>query len=164
MDRLWTPWRMAFVQGEKPRACIFCTLPKQNRDRENYILHRGRHNFIILNAYPYTSGHLMVVPFAHVSTIEDLEPPVTAEMMELAKRALAALRRAERPEAFNVGVNIGKAAGAGIADHVHLHVVPRWTGDNNFMPVVGNARLLPETLASTYDKLRTELLNASSRS
>lgn len=144
---------MAFVQGEKPRECIFCAKPKENRDRENYILHRGRHCFIILNAYPYTSGHLMIVPYAHVPTLEDLEPEVTAEMMELTKRSLAALRKAERPEAFNVGINIGPAAGAGIAEHIHLHVVPRWSGDNNFMPVVGNARLLPETLESTYAKL-----------
>lgn len=153
MDRLWTPWRMAFVQGEKPRECIFCAKPKESRDRENYIVRRGRRSFVILNAYPYTTGHLMVVPFAHVATIEDLEPAVTTEMMELTKRALAALRKAERPDAFNVGVNIGTAAGAGIAEHVHLHVVPRWAGDNNFMSVVGNARLLPETLESTYDKL-----------
>lgn len=144
---------MAFIQGEKPRECIFCTKPNESRDRANYILYRGRHNFIILNAYPYTSGHLMIVPYVHVASLEDLAPEVTGEMMELTKRALAAVRNVEKPEAFNVGVNIGKAAGAGIADHVHLHVVPRWAGDNNFMPVIGNARLLPETLASTYDKL-----------
>ncbi len=144
---------MAFIQGEKPRECIFCTKPRENRDRANYILYRGRHNYIILNAFPYASGHLMIVPFAHVPSLEDLEPAVTAEMMELTKRALTALRVAERPEAFNVGVNIGKAAGAGIADHVHLHVVPRWVGDNNFMPVIGNARLLPEMLETTYEKL-----------
>lgn len=153
MERLWTPWRMAFIQGEKPNRCIFCTKPNENRDRENYILYRGRHNFIMLNAYPYTSGHLMIVPYRHVSSIEDLDSATTSEMMDLARRSLTALRKAERPEAFNVGVNIGKAAGAGIVDHVHLHVVPRWTGDNNFMPVVGNARLLPEMLESTYEKL-----------
>ena len=153
MFRLWTPWRMAFIQGEKPTGCIFCTKLKENRDRANYILYRGQHNFIILNAYPYTSGHLMIVPFAHVPSLEDLGAAVTAEMMELTKRSLAALRKAEKPEGFNVGMNIGQAAGAGIADHVHLHVVPRWAGDNNFMPVIGNARLLPEVLESTYDKL-----------
>ena len=153
MKRLWTPWRMAFIQGEKPPECIFCSKPNERNDRENFILYRGRHNFIILNAYPYTSGHLMIVPYNHVATIEELESEVTSEMMDLAKRAIAALRKAERPEALNVGMNIGKAAGAGIADHVHLHVVPRWSGDNNFMPVVGDARLLPETLATTYDKL-----------
>ena len=153
MERLWTPWRMPFIQGEKPSACIFCAKPSENRDRENYILCRERHNFIILNAFPYTSGHLMIVPYRHVSTVEDLDSEVTAEMMDLSKRALAALRKAERPEAFNVGMNIGRSAGAGIADHVHLHVVPRWAGDNNFMPVIGNARLLPEVLASTYEKL-----------
>ncbi len=144
---------MAFIQGDKPRECIFCTKPKENRDRANYILYRGRYNFIILNAFPYATGHLMIVPFAHVPSLEDLEAAVTTEMMELTKRSLAALRAAERPEAFNVGVNIGKAAGAGIADHVHLHVVPRWVGDNNFMPVIGKTRLLPEILETTYDKL-----------
>lgn len=151
--RLWTPWRMAFIQGEKPPECIFCTKPREKNDRANYILFRGDYNFIILNAFPYSSGHLMIVPYHHVPSLEELEPEVTAEMMELTKRSLAALRQAERPEAFNVGINIGKAAGAGIADHVHLHVVPRWVGDNNFMPVIGKTRLLPELLESTYDKL-----------
>ncbi|MGH2457879.1 MAG: HIT family protein [Chloroflexota bacterium] len=153
MERIWTPWRMAFIQGEKPAGCIFCAKPAESRDRENYILYRGRHNFIILNAFPYTSGHLMIVPYRHVSTLEDLESEVTTELMDLSKRALAALRQAGRPQAFNVGMNIGTAAGAGIADHVHLHVVPRWAGDSNFMPVVGNARLLPEALDATYEKL-----------
>ncbi len=144
---------MAFVQGEKSPGCIFCAKPAESRDRANYILFRGRHNFIILNAFPYTSGHLMIVPYEHVPSIEALDSAVTGEMMELSKRSLAALRKAERPEAFNVGLNIGTAAGAGIADHVHLHIVPRWAGDNNFMPVLGNARLLPEALESTYEKL-----------
>ncbi|HLG50314.1 MAG TPA: HIT domain-containing protein [Chloroflexota bacterium] len=144
---------MAFIQGEKPHECIFCTKPAEQNDRANYILYRGQYCFIILNAYPYTSGHLMVVPYAHKPSLEDLDSAATTEMMELTKRAIVALRKAERPEAFNVGINIGRAAGAGIADHVHLHVVPRWAGDNNFMPVVGNARLLPEFLESTYDKL-----------
>ena len=153
MKLLWTPWRMAFIQGEKRRECIFCTMPLEKNDRANYILHRARHNFVILNAYPYTTGHLMVVPYAHVATIEDLSPDVSAEMMGLAKRAIGVLRRAEKAQSFNVGINIGRPAGAGIADHVHLHVVPRWEGDSNFMPVVGDTRLIPETLDVTYQKL-----------
>jgi ATP adenylyltransferase len=144
---------MAFIQGEKPTGCIFCLKPKEGNDRANYILARGRHNFVMLNASPYTTGHLMVVPYAHVASIEDLPPEAAAEMMALAKHAVSVLRRAEKATAFNVGINIGKAAGAGIADHVHLHVVPRWEGDSNFMPVIGDTRLLPETLDTTYAKL-----------
>lgn len=153
LGRLWTPWRMAFIQGDKPSECIFCAKARATRDRENYVLYRGKHNFILLNAYPYTAGHLMIAPYEHRGSLEDLAPEVTAELMGLTKRALRALRKAERTDSFNVGVNIGAPAGAGIADHVHLHVVPRWAGDSNFMPVVGDTRLIPETLDSTYEKL-----------
>ncbi len=151
--RLWTPWRMAFIRGPKPTGCIFCEKARDRNDRVNYVLVRGTHNFVLLNTYPYTTGHLMIAPYQHRSTIEDLAPEVTGEMMELTKRALRALRTAYRTDSFNVGVNIGTAAGAGIADHVHLHVVPRWAGDSNFMPVVGDVRLIPETLDTTYDRL-----------
>lgn len=144
---------MAFIQGEKPKECIFCAKAAEQRDRENYVLYRGKHSFILLNAYPYTAGHLMIAPYAHRVSLEDLSDEATAEMMALSKRALRALRRAERAESFNVGMNVGAPAGAGIADHVHLHVVPRWQGDSNFMPVLGDVRLIPETLDATYDKL-----------
>jgi ATP adenylyltransferase len=153
LNRLWTPWRMAFIQGEKPRECLFCRIAREDDDRKNLILYRGQHNFVLLNAYPYTSGHLMVAPYAHVGNLDDLDGATTSEMMELAKRAIRALRKGERAEAFNVGVNLGAAAGAGLIDHAHLHVVPRWQGDSNFMPVVGDVRLIPETLDVTYDKL-----------
>lgn len=153
LNRLWTPWRMTFIQGEKPRECIFCAKARGDRDRENHVLYRGKHAFMLLNAYPYTAGHLMIAPYAHVASLEDLDADTTTEMMEQVKRALAALRKGERAESFNVGMNIGAPAGAGIADHVHLHVVPRWQGDSNFMPVLGDVRLIPETLDQTYEKL-----------
>lgn len=139
--------------GPKPSDCIFCAKPTEQRDRENYILFRGRHGFIMLNAYPYSNGHLLVLPYDHRSTLEDLDEATAAELMLLTRRGIAALRRSMAPEGLNVGLNIGKAAGAGIADHVHMHIVPRWTGDTNFMPVLGGPRLVPELLETTYDRL-----------
>lgn len=153
MRVMWTPWRMDFILSGKPVECIFCSKPREQRDRENYILYRGHHGFVMLNAYPYNNGHLLVTPYAHVPTLEQLDDATSAELMLLTRRGIGALRRAMTPEGFNVGVNIGKAAGAGITDHVHVHVVPRWTGDTNFMPVVGDVRLVPELLETTYDKL-----------
>ncbi|MBI2939082.1 MAG: HIT domain-containing protein [Chloroflexi bacterium] len=152
-ERLWTPWRMEFIVSKKDGECIFCAKPREARDRENYILARGVHAYIILNAYPYNNGHLMAVPYAHVPTLEQLDPATAAELMALTQRSLVALRRALSPDGFNVGMNIGRAAGAGIADHVHLHVVPRWSGDTNFMPVIADTRLLPELLAATRERL-----------
>ena len=151
--RLWTPWRMGFIRGPKPAECIFCAKAGERDDRKNHVLFRGAHSFILLNAYPYAAGHLMIAPYRHVGTLEVLPAEVTSEMMELAKRSIGALRQSHRSESFNVGVNIGEPAGAGIADHVHLHVVPRWVGDSNFMPVLGDVRLIPETLDETYAKL-----------
>jgi ATP adenylyltransferase len=153
VDVIWTPWRMEFIMGEKPSECIFCAKPGESRDRENYILYRGQHAFIILNAYPYNNGHLLIIPYAHVSSLEDLDPATSAEVMALVQQSIRALRKLMNPDGFNVGVNIGRAAGAGIAEHVHVHVVPRWAGDTNFMPVVGSVRLIPELLEATYDKL-----------
>src|SRR5688500_4599298 len=144
MEILWTPWRLGFIMGEKPAGCIFCDKPSQGRDRENYILARGPVAFIMLNAYPYNNGHLRVVPFAQVGAIEDLPPAALADLMRLTQCAVSALRRAMSPDGFNIGMNLGRVAGAGIADHVHLHVVPRWSGDTNFMPVLGQTRLIPE--------------------
>lgn len=139
--------------GSKPDECIFCVKPRERRDRENYILYRGKHGFIILNAYPYNNGHLLVLPYAHVATLEELDVPTVTELMTMVQRSIRAIGRAMAPEGYNVGANIGKVAGAGIADHVHLHVVPRWGGDTNFMPVLGGVRLVPELLETTYDKL-----------
>ncbi len=153
MKRLWTPWRIPFIRGEKPRECIFCQKARATSDRENYVLARGARSFVLLNTYPYTSGHLMVAPYEHSANLVELASETTTEMLELTKRSIKALTKAYRTESFNVGMNLGAAAGAGIADHLHLHVVPRWQGDSNFMPVVGDTRLLPETLELTYDRL-----------
>jgi ATP adenylyltransferase len=144
---------MAFISGPKAPDCIFCAKASQREDEKNFVLFRGQYSFILLNAYPYAAGHLMVAPYQHIATLEALPEKVTSEMMELAKRSLSALRQSHRSESFNVGVNIGAPAGAGIADHVHMHVVPRWVGDSNFMPVLGDVRLIPETLEQTYAKL-----------
>lgn len=154
MQYLWSPWRMAYLRSEIPSGnragCIFCDKPIEHNDSENLIVRRGRLAYVILNRYPYNNGHMMAVPYQHVSTLEDLEALALSEMMLLAKQALAALRGMYHPQGFNLGVNIGTAAGAGIADHVHMHVVPRWAGDSNFMTTVASTRVIPEDLAETY--------------
>ncbi len=154
MQYLWSPWRMAYLRSETPSdnssGCIFCDKPNEHKDPENLIVHRGRWAYVILNRYPYNNGHMMVVPYQHVASIEVLDSAALAEIMLLAKQALAALRGMYAPQAFNLGVNIGSAAGAGIADHVHMHVVPRWAGDSNFMTTVANTRVIPEDLEETY--------------
>ena len=157
-DRLWSPWRMEYILSDKEQeGCILCEKRDDDRDEENLILLRGDHAFVILNRYPYNSGHLMVVPNAHVCSTEELEPEVLTELMALTNRSVRLLREVMSPEAFNIGINLGSAAGAGIRDHVHIHVVPRWTGDTNFMPVLGQTRVVPELLAETYTKLREAL-------
>jgi ATP adenylyltransferase len=157
MKRLWSPWRMRYILSEnKWEGCIFCDKPAQGRshDRDNYILYRGERAYLILNLYPYNNGHIMVVPYQHVASLEDLDVPTLTEMMLLLNRSLKALRKAITPAGFNIGVNLGEAAGAGITEHVHIHIVPRWFGDTNFMPVVADLRVIPEQLESTYDRLR----------
>jgi ATP adenylyltransferase len=147
---------MAYIENqENEDGCIFCSLPKQKDDRENLIIFRGKRAFVIVNRYPYTSGHLMVVPFAHKPDFEQLIPKTRAEMMELATRCMRILRKVYNPQAFNLGANVGEVAGAGIPDHVHIHIVPRWAGDTNFMSTVGEVRVLPETLEETYRRIRT---------
>ena len=143
--------------------CIFCTFPREGRDRERGILIQGRLAFVILNMYPYNSGHLMVVPHRHVADPVDLTDDEHLEMMHLTKASIRALREVYRPEGFNIGVNIGHAAGAGIADHLHTHVVPRWVGDTNFMPILGETKVLPEELGVTYDRLTAALTAAGAR-
>ena len=154
MDYLWSPWRYKYITtAGADDACIFCAFPAENRDPEHFIVHRGRLNFIIVNRFPYTSGHVMVVPYAHAASLVDLPEETAAEMMVLARSAEKHLREIYRPEGLNMGLNIGRCAGAGIAGHVHMHVLPRWTGDANFMSTVGETRVLPEELATTYEKL-----------
>jgi ATP adenylyltransferase len=154
MDFLWSPWRYGYVTtADVATDCIFCTLPAQHRDKENYIVYRGRLNFVILNRFPYTCGHLMVVPFEHQPTLEAVAAETAAEMMMLARRAEGHLRNLYRPDGLNLGINVGKAAGAGVAGHIHMHVLPRWVADANFMTTVGETRVLPEDLETTYGKL-----------
>lgn len=154
MDHLWTPWRYGYISQAAPSGgCIFCIKAAENKDAENYILHRGKLNFILLNLFPYTNGHLMIAPYQHVATMEETPAETLAEMMRFTRRAEANLRAVYRPDGFNLGMNIGASAGAGVADHIHMHVVPRWTGDANFMSTIGETRVLPEELPATYEKL-----------
>jgi ATP adenylyltransferase len=159
MDYLWSPWRFRYIRsnadGELKRSgCVFCLAPEAPDPKSALVLGRGVHCYAILNLYPYTSGHLMVVPYVHTSSLADLDAATTAEMMEIAKRAQVALAQVYRPDGFNLGINLGSAAGAGIAEHLHMHVVPRWEGDANFMSIVGETRVIPEELETTYEKLR----------
>ena len=162
MDRLYTPWRNDYIKGasgEKTghgEACVFCALAAREDDDETFILHRARRNYVVLNVYPYTSGHLMVVPFEHTADFAALAKETSDEMMDLAKRAQAILQEVYRPHGFNLGLNLGHAAGAGVTDHLHLHLLPRWSGDSNFMTTVAETRVLPEDLRTTYDKLRRQ--------
>ena len=154
MENLWAPWRMAYITPKTaPSGCIFCTKPAENCDAANYILYRGEHCFILLNLYPYNNGHLMIAPYQHVGTIEQLDATTLAELMAQAQMALRALRLTMNPDGFNMGINEGKVAGAGFADHVHLHVVPRWNGDTNFMPVLTDTRVISQSLEALYDLL-----------
>ncbi|MGD8464494.1 MAG: HIT domain-containing protein [Anaerolineae bacterium] len=162
MKQLWSPWRLEYLTEPQAAECIFCYAAQHTADRENLILLRGEHAFLILNRYPYNNGHFMVVPYAHVPSLEDLEAPVLNEMMQLLNRGLAALRAAMQPDGFNIGANLGKVAGAGIKEHVHLHAVPRWSGDTNFMPVIGEMRVVPQTWLQTYDDLKAALDRQSS--
>jgi ATP adenylyltransferase len=157
MRHLWSPWRLDYLTEPKAEGCVFCHAAASQADRENLVLLRGEHAFMILNRFPYNNGHYMVVPYAHVPSLEVLDAPALTEMMLLLNRGLAALHQSMQPDGFNVGANLGHCAGAGIDDHVHLHVVPRWTGDTNFMPIVGNMRVVPETWLQTYDRLKAVL-------
>lgn len=161
MDVLWSPWRYEYIKAnessgsQKSDSCIFCDLQslENGSDEEKYILFRARFNFVILNIYPYISGHLLIIPFAHSSDLDSVAKEATDEMMDLAKLCQTVLRTVYRPDGFNLGMNLGKAAGAGVAEHVHLHVMPRWFGDSNFMTTIAETRVIPEDLQTTYRKL-----------
>jgi ATP adenylyltransferase len=160
MDYLWTPWRYAYItaatKDEYAGQCIFCELPKLP-DADAKIVYRGEHCFVILNSFPYTSGHVMVVPFAHLDELQKLPEAAAQEMMALSQKMERVLRQVYSPDGINLGMNIGRAAGAGVAGHIHMHVLPRWVGDTNFMTVTGESRVLPEALEETWEKLRTAL-------
>jgi ATP adenylyltransferase len=158
VDYLWTPWRYAYIKdADRATGCIFCEKPGEDDDRKNLIVHRARHCFVILNAFPYTSGHSMIVPYQHTDALASLDKAAADEMMALSQRLEGVLRELYRPEGINLGMNIGKAAGAGIAGHIHMHILPRWTADANFMTVVAETRVLPETLEQTYQRMRAAL-------
>lgn len=154
MEQIWAPWRIKYIRMEKPKGCILCDMPKENNDIQNYILHRGEKNFVILNSYPYNPGHLMVAPYRHVANLEELTKEELHEHFEMVGRSLKVLRKVFDPAGFNIGINVGRVAGAGIDDHFHTHIVPRWQGDTNFMPVISDVRVVPEALSETYDKLK----------
>lgn len=157
MQRLWSPWRSKYIASgvdSQATECVFCRIAANpDQDATNFVIHRGEHAFVVLNLYPYITGHLMVVPYRHASELDAIAKEITDEMMDLTKRAQTALRAVYSPSGFNMGMNLGSAAGAGIADHLHIHLLPRWSGDTNFMTTVGEARVLPEALEETYLKL-----------
>lgn len=160
LRRLWAVWRMPYIKllaSGEGKECIFCTLPKGNSDRENLILHRSTLSFIMLNKYPYNPGHLMVAPYRHVANLDELSDEEIMDIWRLLKLSVEALKKAMNPDGFNVGMNIGKAAGAGFEGHLHIHVVPRWVGDANFMPILGNTKVISEALSNTYDELKRVL-------
>ena len=157
MRQLWAPWRMTYVGGAAKPGCIFCVKASESQDEENLILVRGQTCFALMNLFPYNSGHLMIAPYAHVPSIQQMSVESLTEMMTLAQRLLTALQQALGPQGFNLGINQGEVAGAGIADHAHLHIVPRWSGDTNFMPVLADVKVMPEFLESTYHKIRERL-------
>jgi ATP adenylyltransferase len=159
MDYLWTPWRYRYIaEAKNAGGCVFCDAAAANQDEEWFIVQRATKNYVILNRYPYTSGHVMIVPYAHTADFSGLERDTAAEMMLLTQRVQAAIDDVYHPDGFNLGMNLGRSAGAGIADHLHMHLVPRWTGDTNFMTTVGETRLEPEDLSTTYSKLRQALV------
>jgi ATP adenylyltransferase len=160
LDRLWSPWRFDYIaSGGAPNTesngCIFCNLrDNPDKDEANFVIHRASHNFVVLNVYPYISGHLLIVPYEHVGQLDAATKETTDELMDLTKHCQTAIREAYQPAGFNIGMNLGHAAGAGIVDHIHVHIMPRWTGDTNFMSTIGNTRVIAEDLTTTYRKLR----------
>lgn len=159
MDRLWSPWRSEYIAAAssadlKGRGCVFCEIQGDpSKDEKNFVLHRAEHNFVVLNIHPYIPGHLLIVPHQHVSDLDATPRETTNEMMDLTKRSQTALREAYKPSGYNIGINLGAAAGAGIVDHIHVHILPRWIGDSNFISTVGETRVLPEDLVTSYHKL-----------
>ena len=156
-ERIWAPWRLAYVKDaakDVEEGCIFCAKPAGDDDAANLIVHRGERVFVILNLFPYTNGHLMITPYEHLSSIADLPADTIAEMMSLSQQSIRILEEEYAPHGFNVGFNQGRVAGAGVEHHIHMHVVPRWGGDNNFMPVLADTRVMPQSIEQTYEALK----------
>jgi len=160
LDRLWSPWRAKYVASgidSQSPSCVFCRLAEDSKnDESNLVIYRGIHNFVALNLYPYITGHLLIVPYQHLAELDSAAKEITDELMDLTKRSETALRKVYSPAGFNVGMNLGSAAGAGIVDHFHLHILPRWSGDTNFMTTIAESRVIPESLETTYSKLRVK--------
>jgi len=159
MERIFAPWRIEYIRSPKYEGCIFCDFPSENRDDERLILYRGEKSFIIMNNYPYNPGHLMIAPYRHVGQLEELRHEEMDEIMNLASLAVRAIKKSMNPDGFNIGINIGRVAGAGIEDHIHLHIVPRWNGDTNFMPVLADVKVIPEAVEETF-KILKETINS----
>ena len=153
METLWAPWRMEYIINGKENGCIFCNRQHQGGDAEKLVLYRGEHTIIMLNRYPYNNGHLMVAPKRHVGLLEDLQANEANELMAAMQRSVVLLKQVFSPQGFNIGANLGKVAGAGVADHLHFHIVPRWEGDTNYMPIIADTRVIPEQLVDTYKRL-----------
>jgi ATP adenylyltransferase len=158
LERLWAPWREKFILCEKEPGCFLCRTARENQDRKNLILFRGKRCFVILNRYPYNNGHLMVAPFRHVGKLENLKEEELTELWKISQLCVKALKSGLKPQGINLGMNLGKVSGAGVADHIHLHIVPRWQGDTNFMPILAETKLISVGLSNTYRLLKRELL------
>ena len=153
MESIWAPWRMDYILGDKPKVCIFCAQPGEKDGKTNRVLYRGKLSMVIMNKYPYTYSHLLIAPCRHISALEDLGTDEVTNLSLLIRKSLIIVKEAFHPEGFNIGLNQGKVAGAGIEEHLHFHLVPRWSGDTNFMPLLAETRMIPEHLDETYDKL-----------
>lgn len=157
MEQLWAPWRIEYILMEKPTGCFLCQKPSVKTDEDNFIILRGKTNFVTMNAFPYNPGHLLVAPYRHTAILETLSSDELLEHFELVRSMVLLLKEAMRPDGFNIGLNLGKVAGAGVEDHIHTHIVPRWLGDTNYMPVIAETRVVPEGIAATYSKLKERL-------
>ncbi len=163
MKVIWAPWRLRYIeQARSSKDCIFCLKPSEKRDFENFILSRSKTCFTIMNIFPYTNGHLMVAPYRHTADFGELTDSETLDLMENVNHCMRILKRALQPEGFNIGLNLGKIAGAGVEDHIHFHIVPRWLGDYNFMPVIGEVKVIPEHIETTFRKLKKEIASEES--
>jgi len=157
MENLWAPWRIEYIKIAREPGCILCQKPKEDNDEANLILYRGQYNFMILNLFPYNPGHLMIAPYQHTADLKDLSYEEITEHFDIVKKGLELLREVTQPGGFNIGLNLGSVAGAGITEHLHTHIVPRWQGDTNFMPVLADTNVIPEALIATYKKLKARL-------
>lgn len=157
MKRIWAPWRMKYILSSRQKGCFLCDICQDKKDKWNLVLKRGKSNFLLLNKYPYNNGHLMIAPYKHVDSLESMDEQEMTEMMQLASMACKALGKSLHPDGFNLGLNIGTAAGAGLKDHIHLHIVPRWEGDTNFMPVLGEVKIIPQPLDTLWRQLKKAL-------